>query len=309
MTDNDGDFTVAANGGEAGYRPQFTDVDGIRTRYYDVGSGTPLVLLHGGIWGSIFNANTWVDCFEHLREEFRVIAFDRVACGLTDNPDDVEDYHWSTELEHARSFLDALEIEECHIVGSSRGGGLAARMVVEDSDRFASLVILNSATFGPSAGDRAYRGDRLFRRPAPDRDPTDPEDVRFQLEQYAYRTANITEEHCRTCAWLRDRPTAHETNDVLDDGYRSVYEESKDAAMRDTHDRIKQGAIQLPTLLVFGRNDLTVPLQTGLSAFDLLAQHNPHVRLELLNHCSHMPYRELPEEFAHTLASFVDRMC
>lgn len=300
---------VAERGGEAGYRPQFVDVDGTRTRYYDVGSGEPIVLLHGGIWGDVFNANTWVSCFDALSRDFRVIAFDRVACGLTDNPDDVDEYHWSTELEHAFSTLDALDVETCHLVGSSRGGGLAARMAVDAADRFDSLILLNSATFGPSAGDRAYRGDRLFERCAPGHDPTDPESVRFTLEQYAYRTDHITEEHCQACAWMRNRPTARETNEVMETGRRAVYEQSKEAAMRATHDRIKQGALTLPTLLLFGRNDLTVPLQTGLSAFDLIAQHNPDVRLELLNQCAHMPYRELPDEFAQTLTDFVGRLC
>lgn len=316
MTANADQFgDVSDDGGEAGYRPQFVDVEGTRTRYYDVGSGEPLVLLHGGSWGGAYNANTWIECFDHLSDSFRVLAFDRMACGLTDNPDTREGYHYSTEIDHARSFLDALEIETCHVLGSSRGAGLAAKLVVDDlarvddPDRFESLIVLNSATLGPSSGDRDYRGHRLFENPTADRDPTDPDTVRFLLEQYSYRTEHITEEHCRTCAWMQQLPTTRETNRRMDDGGRSRYEAAKEDAMIETHEAIKRGVLDIPTLFLFGRNDLTVPLQTGLSAFDLVAQHNPDVRLTLLNNCSHLVYRELPAEFADTVTGFVDRMC
>ncbi|MFB6199029.1 MAG: alpha/beta fold hydrolase, partial [Halobacteriaceae archaeon] len=75
-----------------GYVPEFISVDGINTRYYDVGSGEPLVLVHGGNWSGHASANRWTRSFEHLANEFRVIAFDRIGCGLTDNPSDTDDY-------------------------------------------------------------------------------------------------------------------------------------------------------------------------------------------------------------------------
>lgn len=298
---------VAEDGGIGGYEPEFVDVNGLRTRYYDVGSGEPLVLAHGGIWGGVQSANSWWPSFEHLSEEFRVIAFDRVGCGLTDSPDDPEEYHWGTEFDHAFGFLDALGLDSCHIGGFSRGGGLAIRMAVEDRDRFETLVVLNSNTFGPKAGDRSYRGERIFERFTPDYEPTDPAYSRLRYEQYSYRTDNITDRFCRTNAWMRSQPAASRAGEIMADR-KEGYEQSKREAMWEAQDRIKRGELTLPTLYVFGRNDLTTRLQQGLAAFDMIAQHNPDVRLRLVNHCAHMICMEIPEEFAASVISFADTM-
>jgi len=62
------------------------EVDGIRTRYFDAGVGKPLVLIHGGQYGLLYSAYSWSSVFRILSTRFRVIAFDRLGMGFTDNP-------------------------------------------------------------------------------------------------------------------------------------------------------------------------------------------------------------------------------
>lgn len=305
------DFSdVNEHGGIEGYKPEFIDINGTRTRYYDIGEGEPLVLVHGGNWSGLSNANTWSSSFEHLSDEFRVIAFDRIGCGMTDNPDDLDEFRYQTEYEHALNFLETMGLDEVHIAGSSRGAGLAARMTVEEPERFKTLVMLNSGTFGPQTGDKNFRRDRIFERWKPDGfEPTTPEYTRHRYVQYSHQTENITDEFCRTNAYMRSQPKAEEMAEILEDeGYIDDWKEGMYDQMDIAHQRIKDGVLSsTPVLYIYGRNDLMVPLEMVTSAFDLIAQGNSNVRMKIINECGHIIYREHPEEFSQTVIDFVNQ--
>lgn len=300
-------YDVPEHAGIEGYEPSFLDVDGTNTRYYDVGDGEPIVLVHGGNWKGSSSANPWIPTAAHLASEFRVLAFDRIGCGLTDNPDRPEEYRYGTELEHALGFLDAMDLGTCHLWGYSRGGGLAARMAVETPDRFESLGIVNSATLGPPAGDKRFRTDRIFDRSDAGTDPSTPSSIRNYYEQYCYRTEEITEELCRTAAYLRSRPKAERTADAMAERGQQWLETMREH-MRETRRRLSEGVFEGPVLYVLGRNDLTVPVEMALAGFDTIAQGTPDVRMHVINHCGHMAFLEYPEEFAGIVADFLDRM-
>lgn len=308
MTDVDDFDHVQEQGGVRGYEPQFVDVNGLRTRYYDIGSGEPLVLAHGGNWNGLSSANTWAPTFEPLAERFRVLAFDRVACGMTDNPPDLEEPNYRAELDHALGFLDALDLDSVHIAGFSRGGGLAARMAVEEPERFRTLTITNSVTLGPLTGDNQYRRDRIFNRWRPEEySPTDPEYTRHHYTQYSHQLDHITDEYCQTAAYFRRREKAQRTAEVMEEqGGQEEWEVTMREQMRETHRRIQDGTLQLPTLYVFGRNDLTVPLEMAMSAYDMIAQENSDVRLTIINDCGHLIFREHADEFSQRVRDFIE---
>jgi len=307
-TDEDRFADVPDHAGVGDFDPEFVDVSGTRTRYYDLGSGPTLALIHGGAWGGTSSANTWSTVFDRLSRSFRVIAFDRIGCGMTDNPDDPRDYRYGAEVTHVLEFLDAVGVERAHLCGASRGAGLAACLATESPDLVGALVLTNSHTFGPPAGDFDHRYERLFERAGGPTDETDPEYTRFRYEQYCHRTDHVTDEFCTANAYMASRPKARETAAVLDER-EDRFEATKRDRIRTAHERIRDGELVAPTLYVFGRNDVTVPLETAVAAFDLLGQENPGVRLCLCNDCGHLPYREHPAEFASTLEDFVERWC
>src|SRR3954469_4763300 len=65
---------------------KFVDVGGIRTRYFDGGTGEPMVLIHGGQWPATSSADGWAPLFDQLAEHFHVYVFDKLGHGFTDNP-------------------------------------------------------------------------------------------------------------------------------------------------------------------------------------------------------------------------------
>ena len=80
------------------YRQSFMDVNGIRTRYYEAGSGEPLLLVHGSRPTGTSSANTWVPVIRGLAQRYHVVAPDRRGHGMTDEPN--AGYSPHAEVEH-----------------------------------------------------------------------------------------------------------------------------------------------------------------------------------------------------------------
>jgi 2-hydroxy-6-oxonona-2,4-dienedioate hydrolase len=68
---------------------KFVQVDGLKTRYLEEGSGPEVLLLHGASLGS--SADVWERNLAPLaRHGLRALAFDQPGFGLTDNPPDIQ---------------------------------------------------------------------------------------------------------------------------------------------------------------------------------------------------------------------------
>jgi 2-hydroxy-6-oxonona-2,4-dienedioate hydrolase len=308
-TDTDADVfsDIPEHGGIDGYEPEFIDVDGIRTRYYDEGEGDPLVLIHGNNWSGSSSANTWSKTFEYLSESFRVLAVDRIGCGLTDNPDDPEEFRYRSDIDHIVGFVEALGLDSCHMAGWSRGGGLATRVAVEEPELFDTLILCNSATLGPAAGDGSHRRDIIFEMEEFGLEKTDPEYMRYFYDHYSHQKEYITDRRVRTDAYMERREKARETARIMDEeGHQEKWQETLDEEMNEAHQRIKDGVLDMPVLYVFGRDDPTVPPVMALAAYDMIGQTNPKVRMHTINHCGHMIFLEYPEEFSRVVTTFVD---
>lgn len=137
-------------GVEAAYPPigQFITVRGLDLHYVETGGGPPVVLLHGA------NGNLRDFTFslvDRLKDDFRVIAFDRPGLGYSDRP--AQD--GSDPAVQARILADAttaLGVERALIVGHSYGGAVATAWCLERPDQVAGAVILAGATY-PWGGD------------------------------------------------------------------------------------------------------------------------------------------------------------
>ncbi len=85
---------------------------------------------------------------------------------------------------------------------------------------------------------------------------------------------------------------------------RSQFEEYK----KRLHERLRNGPVlPMPVLLYWAVNDPQAPaLRNGVALFEILAEHHPNVRLQIINKAGHFFFREYPEEFNHSVISFID---
>ena len=96
---------------------RWIDVGGIRTRYHEAGRGEAIVFIYGGNFGtpdSASSAYTWNLNLAPLAGHFRVIAFDKLGQGHTDNPRD-DDYTMQAVVDHAAAFIEAMRLPPVHL--------------------------------------------------------------------------------------------------------------------------------------------------------------------------------------------------
>lgn len=126
-------------GGNAlGLRYRYFDSAGVQIRYVDVGSGDPVLLLHGN-GGSL---EDWVrtGILQSLSKNFRVVAADARGNGESGKPHDPRAYGMELSLDVLR-LMDHLGIDRADVVGYSMGAQTAAHLMIIAPKRLGVVVL------------------------------------------------------------------------------------------------------------------------------------------------------------------------
>jgi pimeloyl-ACP methyl ester carboxylesterase len=113
-------------------------VDGHRVRVARIGSGPPLVLLHG----YPDNLQIWCELAPRLARKFEVIAFDWPGLGQSEPwKGGMTPFHLADRL---RALLDAWHIDRVHVAGADMGGQPALALAARHPERVQSITVMNS---------------------------------------------------------------------------------------------------------------------------------------------------------------------
>ena len=127
-----------------GYEPHWHEADGLRLHYVDEGQGDPVVCFHG--------EPTWAYLYRKLIDPLaaagqRVICPDYPGFGRSDKPTDRGWYSYDRHVESVSGLLAPLDLSDATVVVQDWGGPIGLRWAVENADRVARLVILNTGLF------------------------------------------------------------------------------------------------------------------------------------------------------------------
>ncbi|PIE94383.1 2-succinyl-6-hydroxy-2,4-cyclohexadiene-1-carboxylate synthase [Bacillus fungorum] len=131
-------------------------LQGVSYEYEVVGSGEPLLLLHG-FTGSM---ETWRSFVPSWSEQFQVILVDIVGHGKTESPEDVTHYDIRNAAVQMKELLEYLHIEKAHILGYSMGGRLAITMACLYPEYVRSLLLENCTAGLEREEDRKERREK-----------------------------------------------------------------------------------------------------------------------------------------------------
>jgi len=288
-----------------GHEAKFIDINGARTRYYDVGSGEPMLLVHGARPSGTSSANTWVPILPGLSRRFRVLAPDRLGHGMTENPKG--DYSVTAEMDHLYDFIKVMKLEKFHLMGQSTGAYHAARVTLEHPEMVITLILTDSATLSPPIGNVEERRAAIgLGTGAGARSPgaTLKDQVRFSQEALSKNKEHITDEFLSAAVYMASLPNGQKTDAALRGDAAKRYEEVIARGAEEMRGWIKAGRLQTPTLLYWGKNDPSAILAVGLALFDMIAEKNPRARMFIVNNAGHFHYREHPEEFVRNVLNF-----
>lgn len=286
---------------------KFIDVDGIRTRYFESGSGPKVVLFHGGHFGShdaADSADDWSLNFDGLAHWFHVYAVDKIGQGFTDNPKRDEDYTMAAVVRHAYGFLKALGLRKVHPVGHSRGAYLVARLVLEHPELFDSCILVDTNTLAPGIS----KNETVMANPPQPR--LSRESQRWILQRYSYGFEHITEEWLDVMTRVAALPKYQDAVRKMEEvGLRTTLFLPHLARQKDeTLGWIRDRGFAAPTLLAWAYNDPTATIDQGHALFDLIARGTPDSRMYIVNRAGHFSYREHPAEFNDLLRGFIQRI-
>ncbi len=121
---------------------KINDVKGVTIAWREIGSGPPLLLLHG-LWDS---HRTWRRVYPLLAEHFRLLIPDLPGHGLSGRPDAPYTLDWFAQTLYA--WLDSIDIDITHVCGHSYGGGVAQWMLLNNRDRINRLALVASGGLG-----------------------------------------------------------------------------------------------------------------------------------------------------------------
>jgi 4,5:9,10-diseco-3-hydroxy-5,9,17-trioxoandrosta-1(10),2-diene-4-oate hydrolase len=269
------------------------NVSGLTTRYFTAGNdGLPLVLLHG----DAASALDWSWVLPTLADTHRVYAPDFPGFGDSSKPN--REYSPEFLMQFVTDFLKAIGIERTVLVGNSLGGLVALRFALSHSEQIAALVLVDSSGLGYSVT---------------------PLLSQFTLPWYG--EAMIT--WCKTPLGAKQRSLlraavffAHPSKvpDVwLAEQERMAqmpgFLEATLSSLRAQLNVFGQGQVlldslpqlQMPTLVVWGSNDLIFSKDQAQAAASRLQQGH----LALIPDCGHLPHVERPELFAAALSQFL----
>jgi len=114
--------------------------DGTKLHLKDMGSGEPVVLIHGWpLTGDMWEYQT----LAMLEAGFRVITYDRRGFGQSSHP--AKGYDYDTFADDLAAVLDACRLERASLVGFSMGGGEVARYLSRHgAGRIARAALVSS---------------------------------------------------------------------------------------------------------------------------------------------------------------------
>src|SRR6185503_19090864 len=131
----------------AALESKFVAVEGVRLHYQELGSGYPLICLHGAGPGASAESNFKLNAGP-FAEKFRVILYDMPQYGKSDKIV-LKEPRLKYNARLLNGFMAAIGIDKAHIVGNSMGGQVAIKLGLDYPERLSRVVIIGSTPMPP----------------------------------------------------------------------------------------------------------------------------------------------------------------
>ena len=268
------------------------NVEGVRMSCEDVGSGPPIVLLHG----FPLDHTMWAAQIAELQSHFRVIAPDLRGFGASQLADgDAEDgVGMERYAADVIALLDWLQVgEPVVLAGLSMGGYIAWQAALRWPQRFRGIIPLDT-------------------RAAADAD--EPRAARFKMAEAAMQAGNSTPALAMIPKLLG--ATTREERPDIEDALRAMIERQSAEAVaaaqrgmaRREDVRGKLDSLAVDSLCIVGVEDVISPPAEMHEIAVLLAKSGPDdVRITEIDRAGHMTPMENPAAVTEAIAAFAKK--
>lgn len=270
---------------------QTLELPGATVNYAEVGSGEPVLFVHGlaGCW------RNWLENVPYFGRNYRAIALD--LPGFGDSPMPSWDISMPNYGRLIHDFCERLGLDRvAALVGNSMGGFISTEAVIQRPERFDRLVLISAAgiSFSEAKDRRVQAASRMIEAAAPHL--LDGERKFFLTRPWGRKVAFgrvFRNPNKLRPELLKEQARPGLSAPGFADALTSIIG-------YDTRERLPE--IEIPTLVVWGLNDQIVPVEAALGYHRLI----PRSRLEIFERTGHLPQLERPSRFNPMLEEFIE---
>lgn len=263
------------------------DIDGIRTNYHEIGEGDPVILLHGSGPGVTAWQN-WHAILPRLGETHRVLALDVVGFGFTPLPEG-EKPGIKLWTRHLAGFIDSMGLDQVTLIGNSFGGALALGMMVHHADKVRSLILMGTPA-GEFEQTQGLADSRSFE---PNFDT-----MRALMRAFPHDPSIVTDEAVAARLRVAEIASGKETIRKLQPGDE---QDVKGPRMVKGIPLEQLDAIDVPVLILHGREDKMIPLPVAIR----MHQHLKRSEMHVFGQCGHWVQLEREKQFLEQVRDFL----
>jgi pimeloyl-ACP methyl ester carboxylesterase len=265
------------------------DVVGTRVNYVEMGEGPPLLFVHGlsGAW------QNWLENVPYFARTHRVLALDLPGFGSSPMP------NWEISIpaygRFVRDFCERVGVGRCSLVGNSMGGFISTEVAITDPDRVDDLVLVSAAgiTWARARREPAAMIASVGRAAAP---------VALRFHMQGIRRRRLRKSYFQGVFFDPDGLRREMLWENIVPALRSpgYYDAMTTLWGYDIRHRLEE--IEVPTLIVWGRQDRVVPVP---AAFAYQQRIGENAELIIFDRCGHVPQIERPVRFNRVLEEFL----
>lgn len=253
------------------------DCGGVEVFACQEGHGEPLLLIHGlGM-----SSRLWEKQFPAFSPHFRTVAADLRGFGQSSRPRHAGAYDIEVLASDMAVVMRHLEMDCCHVLGTSMGGFVAQALALAEPERCRSLILCHTAP-----------------------QMEIPQEVLEQRIE-ALGTLSMREYGALVAEQALAPGTDHALVgwliDMVAQNDKEAYLQVLTEGLRDFNVREQLHRIAVPTLIIAGQHDRVLPPSGARQLAGLIA----NAQLVEIGGVGHIGYAEKPSEFNHAVLNFL----
>ena len=266
---------------------KFVTAAGVRIHYNELGSGYPLICIHGGGPG----ANSWSNFRNNMdafAPKYRALLLDMPQFGESEKVV-ITEGRLTYIARVLADFMAQLAIEKTHFIGNSMGGQAAIKLAIDHPHRVDHLVVIGStpmrhSIFTPMPVEGVKMIMKYYTGAGPSRDK-----MRDLLQTLVYNTSLITEEI------VEERYKASADPETVELFTRR----QPPLQVEDLSGEMEKVAAK--TLIVWGQDDRFGALDIGLT----MLRKFQNARMHIFSKCGHWAQVEYADDFNRLVLDFL----
>lgn len=288
-------MTVASSALSEEATSRYVQTQRWKLHYNEAGSGHPVIMLHGTGPG----ATGWSNFHQNLAglsQSHRVILLDFPGWGRSDVFDCTGESRTSANVEAVKLLMDELGLKTAALVGNSMGGIATLEFMASHPDRISHAVTMGAGIFSlPNIFSQGGMSEGIKVIVDAYSNPT-PQNFRRLVEVMVYDASFVTDELAQKRSAAALAEPQHLANWLK---WPMGHPKGHFGGVEELLGRLAQS--EIPTLMVHGRDDRTVHMESTLRTSALI----PNSRAVILNRCGHWAQVEHQVEFDRLLLSFL----